>query len=80
MEEIIDELYEIYIKIEQDSEIKREDVTPELRIKEDLGLNSIGLLYLVMGIEKAFCISLKNSSIETFVTIGDVAKYLEENA
>lgn len=80
MKEIIDQLYEIYMRIEPDSDITRESVTPEMRIKEDLGLNSIGLLYLIMGIEKEFCISLKNQSIESFKTIDDVAKYLEENA
>lgn len=80
MNEIIDQLYDIYMKIEPDSELTRDQVTPEMNIKEDLGLNSIGVLYLVMGIEKEFCISLKNNSINTFKTIGDVAKYLEENA
>lgn len=55
-------------------------VTEESRITTDLGLNSVSLLYLVLAIEEEFGVSFTNESISTFSTVGDICRFLEENA
>ncbi len=43
----------------------------------DLGLNSVGILYVVIGIEEVFSISFENVTFADFQTIGDVIDYIE---
>ncbi len=80
MSETVEKLYEILKKIEPDTQIKLEDLKPETNIKNDLGLNSIGFLYLVIGVEKEFCITMRNASLNELETLGQVVEYIEENA
>lgn len=75
----LDKLKEIYQSIMPDSEINLDLVNEKSLIMEDLGLNSIGVLYLVLAIEEEFNITMHNSSIESFKTMGDVISYIEEN-
>lgn len=44
----------------------------------DLGLNSVGILYLVIGIEEIFSITFENVSFGDFQTVGDVIDYIEK--
>lgn len=53
--------------------------TMESNIKEDLGINSVGLLYLIVDIENEFHIVLHNQSMEKFITLGDVVSYISQN-
>lgn len=77
--ETFDILVDIFKNILPDSELDFETVTPNMNIIEDLGLNSIGLMYLVLAIEQEFDVELHNSSIEKFKTIQDVIDFIEEN-
>ena len=45
-------------------------------IKLDLGVNSIGLIYLAVAIEKVFNIDMSNITVDTFKTVGDVIDYI----
>ena len=65
--EILNKIIEIY------ENIVGEDVD------KDLGINSVGLLYLIVDIENKFDVVLHNQSIEKFVTLDDVVTYIEEN-
>lgn len=47
-------------------------------LREDLGINSIGLIYFVVAIEEAFEISMDDVSFDTFKTVADVVKYIME--
>lgn len=80
MSETIEKLYEILKRIEPDTQVKLEDLKPETNIKNDLGLNSIGFLYLVIGVEKEFCITMRNADLNELETLGQVVEYIEENA
>ncbi len=80
MSETLNKLYEILLKIEPDTKVKLEDLKPETNIKNDLGLNSIGFLYLVIGVEKEFCISMRDVDLDDLQTLGQVVAYVEENA
>ena len=45
-------------------------------IKLDLGVNSIGLIYLAVAIEKVFNIDMSNITVDTFKTVSDVIDYI----
>lgn len=47
-------------------------------IKLDLGVNSVGLIYLVVAIEKVFNVDMSEVTVETFTTVGDVVTYIYE--
>lgn len=44
----------------------------------DLGVNSIGLIYLSIAIEEAFNIDMSNVTFDSFKTINDVIQYIKE--
>ena len=47
------------------------------RLSEDLGLNSVNVLYLVIAIEEVFNIRFDDDTgVDTFKTVGDAADYI----
>ena len=54
-------------------------ITEEASFKEDLGVDSLDLFELVMELEEEFGIEIPSEDLEQLATIGDVAKYIEEN-
>ena len=52
--------------------------TESSELVNDLGLNSVGILYLVIGIEEFFSISFTGVSFGDFRTVGDVIDYIEK--
>lgn len=46
-------------------------------LTDDLGLNSVGILYIVIGIEEFFSITFDNVSFGDFKTVKDVIDYIE---
>lgn len=46
----------------------------------DLGLNSVGLLYVVIAIEEFFGIRFDEVSFGDFRTVGDVVDYIEKKS
>ncbi len=77
-EEILNKIIDIYENIIGE-EVDKSIFTLESNIKNDLGINSVGLLYLIVDIEKEFDVVLHNQSIEKFVTLNDVVTYIEQN-
>ena len=53
------------------------EVTPESRIKEDLGADSLDVLQLLMAIEDEYGVEVPDEKLAEFSTVGDVVKYLE---
>ena len=53
-------------------------ITMDSKIVEDLGGNSIGLVYLAVAVEEEFGIDMTNVSLESFNTVGDVIKYIQK--
>ena len=76
--EILNKIIEIYENIVGE-EVDKEKLTLSSNIKEDLGINSVGLLDLIVDIENKFDVVLHNQSIEKFVTLDDGVTYIEEN-
>ena len=53
-------------------------ITPESRLGADLGITSITVLLLVIGIEEEFGITFENVRSDTFGTVRDVCDYIEK--
>lgn len=60
--------------------VNADDVTPEAELIGDLGINSLELAELVIRLEENFEVEIADEDLNNFVTVGDVVKYLEENA
>ena len=53
-------------------------ITPESRIKRDLGADSIDILQLLMRIEDQYGIVIPDQELATFETVGDVVAFVEK--
>jgi acyl carrier protein len=54
-----------------------ETVTENSSLTADLGLNSVGVLYVVIAIEEFFSIQFDDVGFGDFKTVGDVLDYIE---
>jgi len=61
-----------------DGEINLDTITPESSLREDIGMNSIGLLYMAMALEEEFSIRFTNSDFAGIATVDDVVKTIEK--
>lgn len=52
-------------------------VTESSNLRTDLGLNSVGMLYLVIVIEQSFGIEFDNVGMDDFQTFKDIVDYIE---
>lgn len=77
-EQIIEKLKEIF-KLVIHNNVDLSKVTLETNIIKDLGVNSVGLVYLVIGIEEMFEVDMSEVTFNTFETVGDVVDFIEEN-
>ena len=63
-----------------EGEIDTKDITPEANIREDVNINSIGLLYMAMALEEEFGIKFNNDDFVNITTIGDVIEIIEKKS
>ena len=61
-----------------DGEIDAKGITEDSNLKDDVGMNSIAMLYMAMGVEQEFGVKFKNTDLPTLVTVGDVIRCIEE--
>lgn len=59
--------------------VKRENITRESRLLEDLGADSANVMILVMDLEQAFDIVVEDDVLGSIKTVGDIMDYLEKN-
>ena len=76
--EILEKLKEIASLTVQDSAAlaKMDDENADLNT--DLGLSSVGILYIAIAIEEMFRIRMDDVSFGDFKTVRDVADYIEK--
>ncbi|WP_187848312.1 acyl carrier protein [Helicobacter pylori] len=55
-------------------------VTPEAEFVKDLGADSLDVVELIMALEEKFGIEIPDEQAEKIVNVGDVVKYIEDNA
>jgi len=60
--------------------VNAEQVTQEAKFIEDLGADSLDTVELVMAFEEEFGIEVPDEEAEKLQTVGDVVKYVEDNA
>lgn len=56
-----------------------EDIVENARFREDLGIDSLDLLELVMGLEEEYSFEVPQEALEKLNTVGDVVSYLRDN-
>lgn len=60
--------------------VKRETITRESRLLEDLGADSANVMILVMDLEQEFDIVVEDDVLGNIKTVGDIVDYLEKRA
>ena len=60
--------------------VNAEDISMEAELSGDLGINSLELADLVYICEEKFNIEIEDEDLHNFTTVGDVVRYLEDNA
>ena len=76
-EEIIVKLKDILLVADGGNADKIKAADENTRLSEDLGLNSVNVLYLVIAIEEVFNIRFDDDTgVDTFKTVGDVTDYI----
>ena len=74
-------MYEQFVALLVDElQIDRDDNTMDAELSNDLSINSIELADMIMICEDKFGVEIKDEDIFKFVNVGDVVKFLEENA
>ena len=62
------------LRIDQDS------IKDESNFVNDLGADSLNIVELVMKIEEEYDIEIPDEDSEMLITVGDVRRYIEDNA
>ena len=53
-------------------------ITLDAELVRDLGLNSLELADLVLTCEEKFGVEIKDESIKSFISVGDIVNYIEK--
>jgi acyl carrier protein len=59
-------------------ELTHDTLNENANLAADLGLSSVGVLYVVIGIEEMFGIRFDDVGFSDFETLGDVINYIEK--
>ncbi len=59
--------------------VKASEITMDAELSNDLGINSLELADLILSCEDQFGIVIDDDELHTFITVGDVVRYLEAN-
>ena len=59
-------------------EINESSMNESANLADDLGLSSVGVLYIVIGIEEMFGIRFDDVGFSDFETLRDVIDYIEK--
>ena len=62
------------------TEVRKEEMTPDMLLVDDLGLNSVSYFAIVFDLEDAFDIEIPDEKAEKIKTVGEAVSYIEENA
>ncbi len=71
---MFDKLKDILV---EELQIDADEITADSELSADLGINSIELADLVMLCEEKFNLTIEDEELSKFITVGDVANYLE---
>ncbi|MBR4435767.1 MAG: hypothetical protein IKS90_06705 [Clostridia bacterium] len=77
-QEIITKLKDILCSADPTILSRGIEPTEDTRLAQDLGLSSIGMLYIAIAIEETFSIRFDNVGVSDFVTVRDIVDYIAE--
>ena len=63
-----------------EGEIDTTNITMESNLRDDIGINSIGVLYMAMALEEEFDIKFTNDDFAYITTVSDVVAIIEKKA
>lgn len=66
--------------ISEQLDVEESTITEASSITDDLGADSLDVVDLVMSIEDEFGVEIPEDQVENIKTVGDIVKYIEENA
>ena len=72
------EIYAKIVEIIQEHDSSKLHITPELNLKEELGVDSVDLMEFIINLEEAFDIEIPDEDMDNFKTISDVVTYIHE--
>ncbi|MBP3503837.1 MAG: acyl carrier protein [Bacilli bacterium] len=74
--EILEQLKKIFtLVINRSADVN--NMTLDAKIISDLGVSSVGLIYLMVAIEEQFGIDMSDATFNSFETVGDVVHYIK---
>ena len=79
-QEILEKLKDIILFAMPDKKDTIENCTEESNLTTDVGLNSVGLLYVVIAVEEFFNVSFDNVTFDEFEKVGNVVDFIEKQA
>lgn len=56
-----------------------DSITEDTNVMEDLGADSLDIVEMLMTIEQDYGIVIPDDEVVGFKTVGDIARYMEEN-
>ena len=60
------------------TEIRKEEMQPDMLLIDDLGLNSVSYFAIVFDLEEAFDIEIPDDAVSTIRTIQDLVEFIED--
>lgn len=78
--EIKEKLTDVIKMALPDTELDADTVSENANLVTDLGLSSVGILYIVIAIEEFFNIRFDDVGFADFKTLGDVLDYIEKKS
>lgn len=75
-EQILEKLGEIFKMVMGENAANLETSSENASLVDDLGLNSVGILYLVIAIEESFGIRFDDVGTSDLKTVGQVVEYI----
>ncbi len=76
-EDIKQKLDDIF-KLTLVGEKKGQEISEDANLTTDLGINSVGMLYMVIAIEEYFNLRFDDVAFGDFATVKDVIDYIEK--
>ena len=61
-------------------DVDENKVTMEASITDDLGADSLDIADIVMSIKEEFNVEVPDDQLQNIKVVGDIVKYIEENA
>jgi acyl carrier protein len=78
--EIKEKLVDVMKMAAPSADLDIESLSEQSNLVSDIGLSSVGVLYIVIAIEEFFDIRFDDVGFADFKTIGDVIDYIEKKA